>query len=168
MLFVVPCSYEQARVVIERLHTHHLPAQGAKFCLAAADEHGEVHGAAMVGRPVARMLDDGWTLEVTRLATDGSRNACSLLYGAAWRAARALGYRRMVTYTLESEQGASLRASGWRQVAVTSGGSWSCPSRPRIDRHPLEAKRRWMVGETCAVQLHWPVAESAQPELALS
>jgi hypothetical protein len=99
-----------------------------------------------VGRPVARMLDDGHTLEVTRVATTGARNACSLLYAAAWRAARALGYARLFTYTLAEEQGASLRASGWTLDRRTLGGSWSCPSRPRMDRHPLGMKSRWVLG----------------------
>lgn len=89
------------------------------------------------------MLDDGLTLEVTRLATDGTRNACSLLYSAAARAARALGYQRVLTYVLSSETGVSLKASGWRRVADTSGGSWSRPSRARQDKHPTEAKVRW-------------------------
>lgn len=80
---------------------------------------------------------------MTRLATDGTRNACSMLYGACWRAARALGWRRLVTYTLPSEGGASLRAAGWRLLGEAGGGSWSCESRPRVDRHPTQTKLRW-------------------------
>jgi len=89
------------------------------------------------------MLDDGYTAEVTRLTTDGTRNVCSLLYGAARRAARALGYRRLITYTLATESGTSLVASGWKATATSSGGSWSVPSRPRVDKHPTVAKVRW-------------------------
>lgn len=79
-------------------------------------------GVAIVGRPTARMLDDGWTVEVTRLATDGAHNACSILYAAAWRAARAMGYRRCVTFTLPEEGGASLRGAGWRCIGEAGGG----------------------------------------------
>lgn len=98
---------------------------------------------AIVGRPVARGLQDGWTAEVTRVATDGTPNAPSALYGACWRVARALGYRRLVTYTLATEPGTSLRAAGWRVVGEVRGRSWSCASRPRVDRAPAQEKLRW-------------------------
>lgn len=97
----------------------------------------------MVGRPVARRLDNGWTLEVTRCCTDGAKNAASMLYATAWRAARALGYRRLITYTLEEEPGTSLDAAGWKNIGMTPGKSWSVPSRPRIDTHPLGQKKLW-------------------------
>ena len=119
-----------------RFHRHHKPMPGAKFCIAVSDESG-VRGVAMVGRPVARMSDDGWTLEVNRVCTDGARNACSMLYGAAWRAAKALGYRRLVTYTLPAEGGASLRAAGWKLLGLRGGGNWNCKTRPRIDTPEL-------------------------------
>jgi hypothetical protein len=102
-----------------------------------------VVGVVTVGRPVARMLDNGYTLEVTRCCTDGTPHACSKLYAAAWRATRALGYRRLITYTLAEEPGTSLTAAGWRVVGQTSGGSWSCPSRPRVDLAPLGQKKLW-------------------------
>jgi len=114
------------------------------FAVAAAVDHVVV-GVAIIGRPVARRLDDGYTAEVTRLCTDGTRNACSLLYGAAWRAARSLGYRRLITYTLPEEGGSSLRGAGWKPVAVTRGGSWSRSGRPRVDMHPTQEKLRWEV-----------------------
>ena len=107
------------------------------------DDAETIRGVATVGRPIARYLQDGWTLEVTRVATDGCPNACSALYAAAWRATRALGYRRLVTYTLESEPGTSLTAAGWRCLGETSGGSWSRADRPRLDRAPLDLKVRW-------------------------
>jgi hypothetical protein len=89
----------------------------------------------MVGRPVARHYDDGLTLEVNRTATDGSRNANSMLYGAAWRATKALGYGRLITYTQEGESGSSLRAAGWKVVGERKARSgWNVPSRPRLDR----------------------------------
>ena len=89
------------------------------------------------------MSDNGFTAEVTRLATNGSRNACSMLYQAAWRACRAMGYRRLITYTLPEEGGASLRGAGWKLIGQAGGGSWSRPSRPRIDTHPLQRKLLW-------------------------
>lgn len=87
----------------------------------------------MVGRPVSRHLDDGLTLEVNRCCTDGTKNACSALYAASWRAAKALGYRRLITYTMPEEGGASLRGAGWRLLGLRGGGSWNCESRPRVD-----------------------------------
>lgn len=144
-LMVVPVSLREAAAYVLAHHRHHLPPRGHKFSLAVADEMGEVRGVAIVGRPVARHLNDGWTLEVTRVATDGCPNACSALYAACRRAAFALGYRRVVTYTLESEPGTSLRAAGWKVVGEVTGRSWSCPSRPRVDTHPLQDKLRWEV-----------------------
>ena len=98
---------------------------------------------AIVGRPVSRMLDDGNTLEVNRVATDGTKNACSALYGAARRATFALGYTRLVTYTLPEEGGASLRGAGFKLLGEAGGGSWSRTSRPRVDTAPLQGKFRW-------------------------
>lgn len=135
-------TLREAREFVRLVHRHHKPPQGGLFAVGAAYEE-KVCAVAIIGRPVSRHLDDGWSAEVTRLASDGTRNACSLLYGAAWRAARALGWRRLITYTLASESGASLRASGFRVVAETSGGRWSRRERPRLDEHPTQAKIRW-------------------------
>jgi hypothetical protein len=143
VLTVVPCALDEANAFVARHHRHHGKARGHKFSLAVADENGEVRGVAIVGRPVSRALDDGWTLEVTRVATDGYKNACSMLYGACRRAVFALGYRRLVTYTLSEEGGVSLRAAGWRLIGTAGGGSWNCPSRPRVDKHPTQLKIRW-------------------------
>ena len=137
-----PITVRAASRFVAEHHRHHDPPRGAKFCLAAWHE-GQLVGVAMVGRPVSRMLDNGLTAEVIRVATDGTRNACSFLYAAAKRAAQAMGYRKVLTYTLESEGGASLRAVGWHRVGVAGGGSWSVPSRPRIDHHPLQQKIKW-------------------------
>lgn len=142
-LTIVPISFRQATAYVKEHHRHHAPPRGHKFSVAVADDAGDVRGVAMIGRPVARALDDGLTLEVNRVATDGAKNACSALYGAAWRAARALGYRRLVTYTLASEPGTSLLASGWKVVGEVKGRSWSCESRPREDSHPTTDKIRW-------------------------
>lgn len=142
MLELIPMTLGEANAFVKQLHRHHQPVVGHKFSIGVSDGE-KVRGVVIVGRPVARRLDKGWTLEVTRCCTDGVKNGCSMLYGAAWRAAKALGYRRLVTYTLSEEGGASLRAAGWRVVAESPGGSWSCKSRPRVDKHPLQKKFRW-------------------------
>lgn len=129
---VTPINLDEANAFVSIHHRHHAPVPGAKFCIAVSE--GEtVHGVAIVGRPVARLSDNGLTLEVNRCCTDGTRNACSMLYGAAWRAAKALGYQRLITYTLPEEGGASLRGAGWQLVGLRGGGNWNVPSRPRID-----------------------------------
>jgi hypothetical protein len=145
-LAVVPCTLREAQSFVTQHHRHHRAPQGGLFAVGAAeiDAGGAVMVAvAIVGRPVARRSQDGWTCEVTRLCSTGARNACSLLYAACWRAARALGWRRLITYTLPEEGGASLRAAGWRCIGEAGGGSWSVPSRPRVDTHPLQTKLRW-------------------------
>jgi len=141
-LHPVPVSLADANALVERWHRHHGRVVGAKFAVAATLQDAVV-GVAIAGRPVARHLDDGRTLEVTRVATNGTPNACSLLYGAIRRAARALGYRRLVTYTRASEGGASLRASGFAPAARVAGRSWNCAARPRRDRHAIEDRIRW-------------------------
>ena len=141
-LELVPITLREANRFVEQHHRHHQPSRGCRFCVAVA-QAGEVVGVAIITRPVARRLDDGWTAEVSRVATDGTQNACSKLYGAAWRAARSLGFRRLITYTLPEEGGASLRGAGWRCVGEAGGGSWSRRERPRVDLHPLQQKLRW-------------------------
>jgi hypothetical protein len=143
-LFVLPCDFDEACEFVRQFHRHHRPPVGHKFSLAATDGE-KIVGVSIVGRPVARFLDDGQTLEVTRLATDGTKNACSFLYAASWRATRALGYQKLITYILDTEPGISLTAAGWKLVAQTQGGSWSCKSRPRVDKHPLQGKLRWEI-----------------------
>jgi hypothetical protein len=135
-LRVTPINLDEANAFVAKHHRHHKPVPGAKFCIAAS-EGEKVVGVAIVGRPVARMSDNGLTLEVNRCCTDGTKNACSMLYGAAWRAAKALGYVRLITYTLPSEGGASLRASNWKLIGERGGGNWNVPSRPRIDTAQL-------------------------------
>jgi hypothetical protein len=149
-LTIVPLPLDEANQFVADHHRHHLPVVGAKFCLGVvADSEpscgGVIVGVAIVGRPVARRLDDGWTLEVTRVATDSTKNAASCLYGACRRATFALGYRKLVTYTLASEPGISLRAAGWKVLGEVRGRSWSCPSRPRVDKYPTQNKLRWEV-----------------------
>lgn len=130
----------EANDFVARFHRHHKPVVGHLFSLGAVLDE-QLVGVAIVGRPVARMRDDGVTAEVTRLCTDGTRNACSFLYGAAARAAFALGFTRIGTYILASEDGTTMRAAGWRKIGETKGGSWSRPSRERSDKHPIEPKQ---------------------------
>jgi len=137
-----PIRFSEAREFILQNHSHHLPPQGWLFGIGV-NNGKEIVGIITVGRPVARALDDGWTAEATRCCTDSTSNAASKLYAAAWRATRAMGYRRLITYTLASEIGTSLKAAGWRTLYQTSGGSWNCKSRPRIDKHPTEQKVLW-------------------------
>lgn len=141
-----PITFRAACDFITQHHRHHKPPQGHKFSIAAVDGDSVV-GVVCIGRPVARMLDDGYTAEVTRLCTDGSKNTCSMLYAAAWRAARAMGYTRLITYILGSEHGGSLRAAGWRLIGEAGGGSWSRPSRGRQDKAPTDTKARYEVSE---------------------
>ena len=142
-LELVPTTVGDACAFVEQHHRHHPAPQGGLWAVAVA-RNGVVVGVAIVAQPVARGLADEWTAEVRRVAVlDGQPDACSMLYGACWRAARALGYRRLVTYTLAEESGASLRAAGWHVVASVKGRSWSRRARPRVDRHPTQDKLRW-------------------------
>jgi hypothetical protein len=139
---IQPISFAEACVFIALHHRHHLPPQGHKFSIAVSDGHCVV-GVITVGRPVARMVDNGWTLEVTRCCTDGTKNAASMLYGAARKATFALGYKRLVTYTLAEEAGTSLKAAGYRILGEAGGGSWSREARPRVDVNPIGVKMLW-------------------------
>ena len=139
---IVPVTLKEARRWVNRVHRHHKAPQGGLFAVGwAVDE--VIRAVAIVGRPVARHLDDGWTCEVTRVASDGAANACSALYAACWRAVRAMGYRRLVTYTLRHEPGTTLRAAGWKCVGEAGGGNWNKPGRPRMDSEHPELKLRW-------------------------
>lgn len=141
-LTIVPATFRQACAFVARHHRHHQPPNGRRFSLGVEDEHGELRGVAIVSHPVARHLMDGYTVEVIRTATDGCPNANSALYGAAWRAARALGYRRLITYTMAGESGASLRGAGMHVVGeLAPRPGWSTPSRPRDDTHPTGVAR---------------------------
>ena len=140
-----PITYAEACEYIRLHHRHHDPPQGHKFSIACKSGD-RIVGVVTVGRPVARHLDDTWTAELTRCCTDGTPNASSKLYAAAWRAARAMGYKRLITYTLASESGTSIRAAGWRVLNSTAGGgTWNRPDRPRVDKHPVGQKTLWGV-----------------------
>ena len=128
-LTIIPVTWRRARSFCEAVHRHHGAPRGHKFALGVVDEAGALRGVAICGRAVARGLDDGLTVEVNRTATDGCPNANSALYGACWRVAAAMGYRRIVTYTQEGETGASLRAAGYRLVReLPARGSWAAAS----------------------------------------
>lgn len=151
-LKIVPVSFAEAKAFVALHHRHHKPPVGHKYSIGVADtdqvgedgELGVLVGVVIVGRPVSRYLDDGKTLEVTRLCTIGAHNACSMLYAAAWRAARAMGYERVVTYILESENGASLRAAGWKCQGKAGGLRWTGKRRPEADLYPAEMKLRYV------------------------
>ena len=138
---VVPCTITRARAFVGAHHRHLAPPLSGLFAVGIARGE-EIVGVAIVGRPVARKLQDGDTAEVTRVCTEGERNGCSMLLAACRRGAHALGYRRLITYTLTSEPGTSLRAAGWQEVAKVRGRSWNCSSRPRPP-NPACDKRRW-------------------------
>ena len=141
---IIPITLREANRFIEKHHRHSGRAQGCKFCVALSDGLGTLHGVAVVGRPISRYLDDGLTAEVTRLCTDGCRNACSFLYGACARIARNMGYRIILTYILETECGVSLRAAGWKDNGLHGGGNWNTPGRPRADSPNPGRKRLYI------------------------
>jgi len=133
ILEIVPITLKLAKDFVAAHHRHNKPPVGHKFSVGLVCD-GVLVGVACAGRPVARMLDDGRTIEVTRTCTDGTPNANSMLYGAVWRAAKAMGYRRAITYTQGDETGASLRAVGWtRAKELPARAGWDAPSRPRQD-----------------------------------
>lgn len=143
MLELQPITYKEAQRFIKRYHRHFPSFKFWKFGVGVND--GErVVGVAVAMRPSSRHLDDGWTIEVTRVCTDGTRNAPSMLYGAMCRASFALGYQRVITYTLATENGGSLRAAGFREVHTTRGQSWNRKTRPRVDGpHSAKSKTLW-------------------------
>lgn len=141
-LNLTPINQKNAKEFVKAHHRHHKPPVGSIFQIACKIDDVIV-GVIIVGRPVSRLLDDGFTVEVSRCCTNGYKNACSFLYSAAWRAARAMGYRRLITYILSSESGVSLKASNFKYVGKTKGQSWNRPNRPRKDSHSIEAKSRF-------------------------
>jgi len=131
---------KEANAFASLRHRHHKPVAGHRFSLGCYHD-GKLCGVAIAGRPRARRINQYDTLEVLRLCTDGTKNACSKLYAACRRAAKELGYRRIITYILETESGTSLKASGWRYCYTSPGGSWNQPSRPRTDNAPACPKK---------------------------
>lgn len=142
LLRLCPVSLKEANSFVALHHRHHKPVVGHKFSIGCTDGNKLV-GVAIVGRPVSRYLDDGNTLEVNRLCTDGTKNACSILYAAAWRAARAMGYHKIITYILESESGTSLKAAGWKCAGRAGGLRWTGKRKPKEDLYPAQMKLRY-------------------------
>lgn len=144
MLELTPISLRDANAFVQEHHRHHKPSAGHKFSIGVKDKSGRLVGVAICGRPVSRHLDDGVTLEINRLCTDGTKNACSILYGAAYRAAKAMGYKRIITYILASETGASLKAAGYLYEGIAGGLEWNGERIPkRKGQYPREMKQRW-------------------------
>ena len=152
-LEIVPITQKEANAFVKAHHRHHKPVVGSVFQIACAVNYeacdvksrqeilvSEICGVAIVGRPVARKLDNGWTLEVNRLCTMGEKNACSILYSAAWRVAKNLGFKRLITYILSQENGVSLYAAGWKCLGEAGGGNWNVKSRPRVDTQLTQKK----------------------------
>lgn len=156
-MIAVPIELKEAQAYINQYHRHHEASHRDKFRIAASDGE-KIIGVIQVGRPVSRILDNGKTLEVLRLCTQGDKDVCSFLYSRAARIAKEMGYEKIITYILESEQGTSLKASGWELEADNVGGSdWNVPSRPRevinaqlsfLDtkpKYPINVKKqRWV------------------------
>lgn len=138
---IVPLTFREANQFVTENHRHHPAVRGCKFAIGLENEYGELVGVAICGRPVSRHLDNGRTLEINRLCTDGTRNACSMLYGACCRIGKAMGYKEVITYILETEDGASLRASNFELVHITKAESWSRPSRKRDTDAPACRKK---------------------------
>ena len=145
MLKIVPLELSEANALVKRWHRHHQPVIGHRFSIGAYDiAVFQLVGAAIIGRPVARRVDWRTTVEITRLVTDGTKNACSILYAAAARIAREMGYEKIQTYILDSESGVSLRAAAYQLEAISAGGGNGWHSRPgRRDDQPINIKQRW-------------------------
>lgn len=143
---VVPLTLKEANAFVDKLHRHHKPVVGHRFSLGLRREDGSLAGVVICGRPVARMVDPATTLEVTRLCTDGTFNACSMLYSAAARTSKEMGFEKIQTYILDEEPGTSLKASGWVLEGHTYGGAWSDKEGKagRKNDHPLNPKQRWV------------------------
>ncbi len=141
-----PLHLRESNAFVTALHRHHQKVQTHKFSLGAYDDADNLVDVVIVGRPAARMLDDGLTAEVSRLCTDGTANTCSYLYSAAAQVAKAMGYKSIITYILDTEPGTTLRAAGWINEGPAGGGTWDRPkqaNRKRIDKHPITPKTRW-------------------------
>jgi hypothetical protein len=141
---IVPITLKAANQFVSQYHRHHKPSVGHKFSIGL-NEADVLIGVAIMGRPVARGSDNGFTIEVARLCTNGQKNACSMLYQAAARSSKELGYKKIQTYILEIESGTSLKASGWKMEAITVGGQWKhTDGKERRTDQPTMPKQRWV------------------------
>lgn len=141
-ILAIPLELSAANEFVAKLHRHHAPVYRDKFRVGAVVD-GKLVGVVQVGRPVSRNLDDGKTVEVVRLCTDGTKDVCSFLYAKAARIAKEMGYEKIITYILESENGVSLKAAGWEQESTTKGGEWNRKNRPRNTTAPTVPKKRY-------------------------
>jgi hypothetical protein len=140
---IIPITLKGANSYVSTYHRHHKPSVGHKFSIGL-EENDVLVGVAIMGRPVARNSDDGLTIEVARLCTNGIKNGCSMLYQAAARASKELGYKKIQTYILEIESGTSLKAAGWKLEAITPGGQWKhTDGKERRTDQPTMPKQRW-------------------------
>ena len=138
----VRVELKEANQFVAELHRHHKPVRGHRFSIGA-EHDGKLVGCVIVGRPVARQTNQKTIAEVTRLVTDGTKNACSFLYGRAARAAKELGFEAIQTFILPSESGISLKASGWQNSGPTKLGDWHTRSNRRTDQ-PEGRKVKWI------------------------
>ena len=154
-LIIRPITLKAANEYVNLNHRHHDGTVGCKFAVSVYDEKGELHGVAICGRPVSKYYDDNLTLEINRVCTDGTQNACSKLYGACCRIAKEMGYEKVITYTLQSENGASLKASNFICEGTAGGTHWTGQRNPdnkvcqlslfdSQKKHPAEMKQRWV------------------------
>lgn len=143
-LRVVPLTLRQLNALVTELHRHHKPVRGHRFSLGCIDDSGQLVAACSVGRPVARGCSPYEVAEVTRLVSNGTKNACSILYAAAARACDAMGFSRIQTYVLDSEPGTSLKASGWELDGTVRGRPWEHTTGPRRTDQPTCDKQRWV------------------------
>jgi hypothetical protein len=140
---IIPLELSALNVLVETLHGHHKAVRGHRFSIGL-ESNGKIVGGASIGRPTARLTNQHEVLEVTRLVTDGTANACSALYSAAARIGKAMGYRHIQTFILQSESGVSLKAAGWKFEQDSAGGSWTRKSKPnRRQDQPQSKKQRW-------------------------
>ena len=143
-IHIAPCSLNEANDFVLKHHRHHKPCTGHKFSVSIRNSDNEILGVAICGRPISRYLDDGYTLEINRCCTMGVKNGCSMLYGACIRIAKAMGYDKVITYTLESEDGASLKASNFKYDGIAGGTVWTGRRSGHDNGVPAEMKKRWV------------------------
>lgn len=140
----IPLTLQQANNLVTTLHRHHKHVVGHRWSIGVKDDNGVIHGAAIVGRPVARKTDQYFIAEITRLVTDGTPNACSFLYSTCARIAKEMGFQSIQTFILDSEPGTSLKAAGWQYVSISAGGDWNCKVRQgRRTDQPMTPKQKW-------------------------
>ncbi len=140
---IIPLTLKVANEYVNKYHRHHNGTVGCKFSIGVIDDNGKLIGCAICGRPVSRFYDNGRTLEINRVCTDGTHNACSKLYGACCRIAKNMGYKKIITYTLQSENGSSLRASNFICEGQAGGTHWT-GVRNKGQKIPCEMKKRWV------------------------